>query len=699
MGFVNPGLLALLGFLAAPIIIQFFVNRRRIVLPWAAYEWMRQAMQVQRRQVRINDWLKLFAKLLLMLALVLLVARPAWTLSRNPRRLVVIDNSLSMLAEQDGKTRLEAAKGRVGELLRRSDAPTALFSFDGTLTPLARGQVRPGAATAALGDLAASHRAGTARDLVAALAAEPSVNESDSIYLVGDFQRIHWRDEAVFREMAERIGRGRRIVLVPVDPRQQVGNVAVTEVVLPPEGFYPGHENELVVHLRNHGDAEVAALPVTLSVNGQAMDRTLVSLGPQAELEVRLNLHLREAAVCRVEVSIPPDRFAPDNQWFMVIDPGPALRVLAVAPDPPPGSPFPLDVFFRGALRAFCAESYLSYQRARPPEIYEMDVSGYDLIVTFGVPLDRREGIAGKLLAAVERGAGLISFAAPGEAEAWSGMEVPAGSVVTAEASPDPGRLAGTWLAFMSEPGLDPSLIHVFQGRGIGGATTPEAGGRLFLAGHEEAVAAIRPFGAGQAALVGFLPYPGHTDMFYNPNFVQWAMRLTSEVLPRRMVHVQSGDELAAIAWPDADAEASFSLAKADGSERQRLAVVGLGRNAALRAAPPSDGGFLVLHRDDRPLQTLGYNLPREDSAIEPCSAAEFTGAASAGMTISAEPWQEESRTRREYLWATLVLLSLALALEAYAHFFRRLVPVAPATVGTATAIRPPSPTAPEAGS
>ena len=137
MSFLNP--LALLGLasLAVPLLLLFFLNRKRVVLYWAAYQWMNETIVRHERQFQLNDLLKLLAKLLLLAALVLLVARPYLrSTGGGGRTLVVFDTSPSMAAEVAGQSRLDKARQDFTRFLQSRRGGIALARFDGKLAPV-----------------------------------------------------------------------------------------------------------------------------------------------------------------------------------------------------------------------------------------------------------------------------------------------------------------------------------------------------------------------------------------------------------------------------------------------------------------------------------------------------------------------------------------------------------------------------------
>jgi len=128
--FISPWF-AVAGTLLAsiPIIIHFLNRRRFKTVPWAAMEYLLQAMRKNRRRLKFEQWLLLACRCLLIFLMGLALARPlgcdnatiaALGGQRTALHVFVIDNSYSMGYEvnrPDAKTHLDHAKALARRLL------------------------------------------------------------------------------------------------------------------------------------------------------------------------------------------------------------------------------------------------------------------------------------------------------------------------------------------------------------------------------------------------------------------------------------------------------------------------------------------------------------------------------------------------------------------------------------------------------
>lgn len=111
--FVHPGLaVAGAAAVAVPIVIHLLARARRRTQPWAAMRFLAQAMSRQRTRLRLQNWLLLLTRCLLVLLLGLALSRPltgAWAALGGrdvPRYVaVMIDDSLASSAPLDGEFR------------------------------------------------------------------------------------------------------------------------------------------------------------------------------------------------------------------------------------------------------------------------------------------------------------------------------------------------------------------------------------------------------------------------------------------------------------------------------------------------------------------------------------------------------------------------------------------------------------------
>ncbi|MEO0475059.1 MAG: BatA and WFA domain-containing protein [Planctomycetota bacterium] len=129
MGFISPLIAAIAAGITVPALVSLYflkLKRKRMVIP-STLLWQRavQDLQVNAPFQKIKNNLLLWVQLLLLLLLLFAMARPTQNAYASPgeRVVIVIDHSASMNSEdEDGKSRLDAAKERALEVVDNLDA-------------------------------------------------------------------------------------------------------------------------------------------------------------------------------------------------------------------------------------------------------------------------------------------------------------------------------------------------------------------------------------------------------------------------------------------------------------------------------------------------------------------------------------------------------------------------------------------------
>jgi hypothetical protein len=668
MSFINPLILGALAFLAVPIILQFFVNRKKIILYWAAYEWLRKAHVVKRKNVKISEILKLISKLLLVLFLVLFLARCAVSTGSKGTRLIIVDTTFSMSAEINEKKRIDVAKDIVWKIMSTPDAATVICSFDGNISAVAKVGAGQVLSPDALKGMDISPNSAGLNEFVSAVSSLPEFKSIQNIYFISDFQKCYFSDAKTMKEAIERIGKGKNLVFVPVDTRSGLLNAGIESFSPEPEGYFPGCENEILVKVRNYSSEPIDALPVTLTIDGKKQDRTIVSLKPKTERVVRLSITAPGPKDCRASLTLPPDNFAADNVLNFVISPGKELNVLGVVKEKGE-NPFEYDVFMLGALQSFCPPEFLKYKRTYITQLSEENLDNYDVVILFGIPIPENSLTATAVKSFLGKRKSLLCYSDCSDTYTLKGIGVETGDVKKEMVHPDVSRLKGTYLAFMGEGDLDPLSVSFFKYCTI---MNPGAGGgRLYVEGSADPVMAFLELNGGKVLVTGFMPYPGFTDIFYNPNYVQFSMRMIWDIYPRRVFNSYMGKGIESISVDNADPDLKYTISGDSGSSI-KLQMKGMGAASKLGTSPMTANDFFTVYAGSDPVMAFGYSVSRDESDIAPAHRSDYGESIKEGLVFDEKGDFSNMKSRKEYLTAGLLLLLLALMFENYAHFWRK---------------------------
>lgn len=131
MMLLHPGiLLVAAGLATVPVVIHLLSRRRHQQEPWAAMELLYAAHERSRRRLRLEQWVLLGLRCLILLLMGLVLARPAFEASARsawlgrPRcdHVIVLDNSLSMQARRDGGgSSFDAARSQAIRIIESLD--------------------------------------------------------------------------------------------------------------------------------------------------------------------------------------------------------------------------------------------------------------------------------------------------------------------------------------------------------------------------------------------------------------------------------------------------------------------------------------------------------------------------------------------------------------------------------------------------
>ena len=665
MSFVHLAALWGLTLLAVPFLL-LLLRRKKLVLYWAAYEWIQSTVVRKRREIEIRDLLKLISKLLLLAAIALLVARPYLhsNVSRGPL-LLVLDTSPSMGARLEEATRLEHAKRLALDLIERHDGTVAVYSFAGTLEPVVgdytrdKGELRDRISRVALRSGAAG--AGT---LVDQIQAGTLWGQASRIVVLGDFQNCWYGDGPDVARQVTRLGRSHPMSWVQVDERPDLENLALTKLSLSAEGVWPGRPAFCDVEIVNGMARESAPRMLSIWVDGEECSRQTVRLGPLERRTVTLTLLFHSAGRHNVEARLDDDALAVDNVRYGVVDVPQKLRVVAVVATQG-AAPFAWDTYVRRALSSALPEASLEYRVVSPLEFGSVNLDGVDLVVGVETPFTAGGPLAGRLLPFLDRGGGALLFL-PGEKPDEASAFGLRGQAIAERQPVEATKLAGSVLSFMRDPGLKPENIGVAQSLVFAGAA--DAGVRLRTAAGTVALRA--PIGKGAALLFGFTPYPGHGDLQFNPNFVQAMLRAVWDV---RNWAGMLADDGATREWrlPELTPEATYTLAGSQGGAFS-LSLDGVGDAARLVLPGDFPPGIYTILENGKERTRFGHNPDISDSQLEPVDAKSLAVAIQRGLSFGGERLLRQGGGSRQLETLAVIFLLAALAFEIYAHFLRR---------------------------
>lgn len=421
MQFLSHYLLSGLVLAAVPLIIHFLNRRRFRLVNWAPMRYLHLTLKTNRPRMKLEQWLLLLLRTLLIAALILAIARPtvsgtglgAWLARRNrSAHVLVLDDSLGMGYRNGGRSAWQTAQEAAAKLIESigaQDSVTVLVTSD-----LERSIVRdahltdPTDVVEHLRTLKVSH---TASDWQAAfemidkhlsMAAYPL----RQVTVITDFRRQGWT-EGVSRIADGWADESISLTLVDVG-RRDTGNVALVGLEQEDPVALPGAATRFVATVRNDQGHATEAVPATLTLGSQARTVLLPRLGPGRQGQVPLSIIFDVPGQQTISLAIPDDALPQDNTRWLCVDVRARLDLMLVDGEPH-DRPFESETDFLALAFTVGGTAWRVY-RMIDSEWLAAPMGRPDLLILANVATIRQERIT-----AIERmvrgGLGLMVFA------------------------------------------------------------------------------------------------------------------------------------------------------------------------------------------------------------------------------------------------------------------------------------------------
>ena len=536
-GLVSPWILAGLVGAAVPIVIHLFSRQRYRQTPWAAMEYLLAAIHRHARRMKLEQWLLLAIRTLLIVLLVLAMAEPylkdttfASISGGRTHRVLVIDGSYSMAYKPGETSRFDRAKELARQSVqesRQGDAFTLVLMSSPPRAVVGTPALEPAALLEEIDELRLPH--GTA-DLPATVATvlqvvrkarreNPRLTRHE-VYFLTDLGRVGWAPELTDGAAAEFLKRSKELAelatLVVIDLGQpDARNLAVTELRSGEPVVTLANRVTLQAKVKNFGPRGCGRQRVELLVDGRSAGEAYVGeeaggLAPGEEDSVAFSHRFETPGDHAVEVHLQADAESDaleiDNRRFLALPVKQFVRVLCVNGRPSGGSYQDATDYLRVALspEGDQTEQTLTRVEVKPESaLRELYLDRYDCVFLANVP--RFVASEAQVLRSyLKHGGGLVFFLGEGVNGQSYNEEL---------GSDKPGkvRLLPARLGAVASEGpfyLDPreyrhSIVAAFRGReGAGLLRTPvNKYVKLTLAKGSKAAVALE-FVGGDPAVV-----------------------------------------------------------------------------------------------------------------------------------------------------------------------------------------------------
>ena len=677
VSFLAPLFFAGLVAVAVPILVHLTNRDRRSVVRFPSLKFLTKIPYRQMRRQRIQHWFLFAVRVLAIVLLVAAFSRPliegalvAATDDAPGREVIIaLDRSYSMAYGDTWQRAVDATAEAI-----RSQPPgsrLSLIVFDEQAQVVAGPVADPAALARALDTLApGSHgtRLASMTQLANQLLLESPLDQREVI-VISDWQARAW-------DRSTRVRLIPGTTLTPVDLSiPDPSNVLITGVDVRRSERGGRPTVVLAARVVNQGSTTITDLPVTLSINGQDVAETAVTVPPMESRTARLGPVAQPTTLARATVRIGDDLLAPDNTFHLALSSRPALSLLLIEAR---GAPNDGSRYLRDAL-AIADDPAFEVTRARRHSVRPADVAAASVVVLHDSPFPG--GPAGEAIIEHVAGGGGLWIILGGRS--------PLGSWPEAAVDLMPGRWRGTVDRLdrqgVSLAGIDyhHPAFRIFSGPDDGNV----AGPRFFryrpivLADSAEAIArytdggvalAELGYGAGRVLLWGspfdnlwsnlpvqpvFLPFVHQVAQYLSGGQTIDGWHEAGQVVGLREILLEM----------DIDSDTLDREVIVEGPSRRRREVDVSSSNAFVTLAEAGFYSVYPLGRE-RASYPVAVNVNRAESDLAPLDIEAFvaavtvpdTSAASAGGAGSATVTLAD-RERRQGIWWFLLVGALAL--------------------------------------
>lgn len=431
------------GAASVPVIIHLFNRRRYRVVDWAAMRFLQAAIKRNVRRLRLEHWLLLAVRALLValpalaMAAAMPWAEPAWQrlfpgaappvrFTGRTHHVIVFDATLSMTARGDDASAFERAQAAAAEFVARCPAGDG---FSVVLLASPPRPVIPGPADDAarvsreIGDLVCTHGPADLNQTIASVedivGRQPGKYARRVVYLFTDLQRSQWvapsSSAGSWAEAWQRLHARADVGLVDVG-RPEGGNFAVTSLTLADSLITSGSRSALTATVHNFGATEHKQLRVELwqaktATAGRmrpgdepypprVVRQELVDVAGGSTATLSFPVEFRAAGDYLLEVRIESDGLTADDRRALPVTVRDTLQVLLVNGQPAASGLDTTTGWLAAALNPFPDGTRSAQYPVRPTVVDEaklgdpnVELNRYDAVILADVarptPRDR----------------------------------------------------------------------------------------------------------------------------------------------------------------------------------------------------------------------------------------------------------------------------------------------------------------------
>jgi hypothetical protein len=421
LSFLNPLFLFGLAAVAIPVLIHRLTKRKALSQKFSAVRLLLQSQRVMTRPQRLRHLFLLALRILAIMGLVFLMARPVLTepgflAPEESAKVIILDNSLSMGYREERGGRYDLAKKAVKEVLENFKGQVAILptsSIQGDpLLGTSRfhqdtevGWTRGEEALKELSSIPLSYGRGDLNvSLHLAYQKLRDLRIAKEVLIVSDLARGDWGSVALSR--LDVVPAEVDMTLLRIGGSKRDPNFTVKEVRLAEGEVVVGVRSRLEVTVSNLSDRSGAAL-VQLALSETKVDQKSIDLKAGGEGKVYFDLSLDKKGWVNGEVRLSGDNLPLDDTFYFPLMVREKIRVLIIDGSPKASLRESESYYLVNALRPGGSERSPFIPRViSEEELANIDANLYEVVVLMNV-----EKLQGSRLASIlESGKPIILF-------------------------------------------------------------------------------------------------------------------------------------------------------------------------------------------------------------------------------------------------------------------------------------------------
>jgi hypothetical protein len=327
MTFLYPAFLWALTALSIPVIIHLFNFRKTTRIYFSNTRFLKQIKDATTAKRRLKHYLILASRLLFLFFLIIAFCQPVIPaeeqLSSNPDVVLYLDNSQSMSAQMDDKTRgLDAAITFAQSIADVFPPATRYKLITNDFSPFSNTFKTKPEVLDLLTQIRLSPVSRTLDEVMDKIQQDKGLRHQE-IFWISDLQK------STLGNISSRVDSSAKLHLVPIHYGQQ-SNVFVDSAYLDNPFSTGGGKNVLHVKIRNDGKREVNQLNLKLSLNDIQAGTSAVDIpqGGVSEAEFDLASSLSGLNTAKISFNDFPVSF--DNEFYVAVNFTSKIRVIEI---------------------------------------------------------------------------------------------------------------------------------------------------------------------------------------------------------------------------------------------------------------------------------------------------------------------------------------------------------------------------------